>query len=777
MQNFSLEDTKSSKDTLELFIEKDDLIRQLKSSSDSQKLISVNNEDQDYQLMLSENAITVLERRYLLKDENGNILETPEQMFRRVAKYIATADRLYHKDAEIESVEEQFYQSMIRLEFLPNSPTLMNAGRDLGQLSACFVLPVEDSMESIFEAIKNTALIHKSGGGTGFSFARIRPNKDIVQSTKGVSSGPISFMAVFDAATEAIKQGGTRRGANMAILRVDHPDIMEFITCKSDNSKLNNFNISVAVTDKFMNALKNNDTFELVNPRTNEIAEKRQAKEIFDKIVTHAWQNGDPGIIFIDRINRDNPTPALGDIESTNPCGEQPLLPFESCNLGSINLAQMIQNGNIDYDRLRSTVHTAVHFLDNVIDKNKYPLPQIEEITRGNRKIGLGVMGFADFLIKLRIPYDSDQAIETAEKVMKFINEEAIKKSQELAANRGEFKNFAKSMYKKRGAAKIRNATRTTIAPTGTISIIADCSSGIEPLFAVCFVRHVMDDDKLLSIQPDFEEIARMEGFYTDELMGKIAEAGSIQNFQQIPQHIRRLFVTSHDIEPIWHIRMQAAFQKYVDNAVSKTVNFPNKATVDDVRNVYLSAYESGCKGVTIYRDGSREIQVLNKGNKLAEKKEEAPPVPQKLKRPMMLSGKTLRMNTGCGSLYVTINEDAHGLFEIFNTMGKAGGCAASQCEAIGRLVSLAWRSRITPEEIIKELAGISCHKTYGFGDERNLSCADAIANAIRKYLNMERPLESKLIIQNGACPDCGASMEHESGCVVCRACGYSECG
>jgi ribonucleoside-diphosphate reductase alpha chain len=787
MQTFSF-DEKASTNTLELFndaqaVKSDRKIKHVKESADSVKAVKKLRSKQSFtgngKPALSENALTVLERRYLLKDEQGNVIETPDEMFWRVARFIASADTAYNKKADVEAIADDFYHVMRHLEFLPNSPTLMNAGRKLGQLSACFVLPIDDSMESIFETIKNTALIHKSGGGTGFSFSRIRPNNDIVQSTKGISSGPISFLKVFDAATEAIKQGGTRRGANMAILRVDHPDIMEFISCKADSSQLNNFNISVALTDKFMLALAKDTSYDLINPRTQTVTGQLRARDVFDKIVTHAWENGDPGIVFIDRINQFNPTPNIGAMESTNPCGEQPLLPYESCNLGSINLAKMMHDGMVDYQKLKRTVRTAVHFLDNVIDKNQYPLEEIATLTRANRKIGLGIMGFADMLIDLAIPYNSEKAIETAENLMRFITDEARTMSRELADSRGEFVNFGKSIYA--NDQKIRNATRTTIAPTGTLSIIADCSSGVEPLFALSFVRNVLDNDRLLTVQPRFEQVARKEGFYSDGLMEKIAESGSVQSYSDIPDTIKRVFVTSHDITPDWHIRMQAAFQKHTDNAVSKTVNFPNSATITDVRDVYMLAHELGCKGVTIYRDGSRELQVLNKGKKTEGAAiQQTPPVPDipiKKKRPTLLAGKTMRMQTGCGALYVTLNEDDHGLFELFNTMGKAGGCAASQSEAIGRLVSLAWRRNIPPEEIIRELSGISCHKPYGFGAERNLSCADSIANAIRTYLNLDREDVSELTMRSGACPDCGGPMEHESGCVVCRSCGYSECG
>ncbi|MFZ5516544.1 MAG: vitamin B12-dependent ribonucleotide reductase [Candidatus Zhuqueibacterota bacterium] len=728
----------------------------------------------DLKPVLSENALKVLERRYLIKDKNGKVVETPEQMFRRIAKFIASANSIYDENADLASAEELFYQAMASLEFLPNSPTLMNAGRKLGQLSACFVLPVEDSMESIFETIKHTALIHKSGGGTGFSFSRIRPNRDIVQSTKGVSSGPISFMKVFDAATEAIKQGGTRRGANMAILRVDHPDVLDFITCKQDNDALNNFNISVGITDTFMQALKNNDEYDLINPRTKLPSGRLKARDVFDKIVTMAWKNGDPGIVFLDKINLDNPTPQIGQIESTNPCGEQPLLPYESCNLGSINLSLMVENKSINFDKLRRTIRTAVLFLDNVIDKNKFPLPEIEKMTRGNRKIGLGIMGFADMLIKLGIPYNSEDAIQTARDIMKFIFQEANRQSQELAAERGPFPNYEKSVYFPDGP-EYRNATRTTIAPTGTISIIAGCSSGIEPLFALSFVRNVMDDDKLLEVYPLFEQVARDEGFYSDDLMKRVAEKGSIQDFNDIPEHVRQVFITSHDISPEWHIQMQAAFQKYTDNAVSKTVNFPNDATLQDVNDAYRRAYELGCKGVTIYRDGSRDVQVLNKG-----KSATAPKVvtvePIRRNRPSVLTGKTLRLRTGCGSIYITINEDEQGPIELFNTIGKAGGCAASQSEAIGRLISLAWRNGVSPDEVRKSLMGITCHKPSGLGNEKVLSCADAVSKAIGKYLNMQDD-PSIYTTSGGACPECGGQIEHEGGCMVCRACGYSECG
>jgi ribonucleoside-diphosphate reductase alpha chain len=724
---------------------------------------------------LTKNALTVLEKRYLRKDENGAVIEKAADMFRRVAEAIADADGKFTPDADTRPLADQFYAAMAGLEFLPNSPTLMNAGRELGQLSACFVLPVGDSMDEIFDAVKHTALIHKSGGGTGFSFSRLRPKNDVVRSTKGISSGPISFMRVFDIATETVKQGGTRRGANMGLLRVDHPDILEFIRCKSDQKQLNNFNISVGLTEEFMEALKLNESYRLMNPRGN-VEGTLKAAEVFDLIVRQAWENGEPGIIFLDRMNRDNPTPQVGTIESTNPCGEQPLLPYESCNLGSINLGLMVKDGKVDWPRLKKTVHLAVHFLDNVIELNRYPLPQIAQMTYANRKIGLGIMGWADMLIALGIPYNSVPAIELGEKVMRFINDEGHEASAALAVKRGPFPNFAGSLLAQQGKPPVRNATVTTIAPTGTISIIANASSGIEPIFAVSFVRQVLDNNILLEVHPLFERMARQCGIYSEALMEKIAEHGSIQKIEEIPAAFRNLFVTAHDILPEDHIRMQAAFQKGTDNAVSKTVNFPRTATIDDVRKVFGLAYELDCKGVTIYRDGSRENQVLSTARTAQEA--EAPEKKSVRDRPMTLKGWTYRMQTGCGPLYVTINQDEEGLFELFTTMGKAGGCAASQSEAIGRMVSLAWRSGVPPKQVIKQLLDISCHSPAGFGANKILSCADAVAKAIRNHMasaGQAEKVEKKSLFK-GACKECGGKVEHEGGCSVCHSCGYSEC-
>ncbi len=739
------------------------------------------------QPQFSPNAMKVLEKRYLKKDEEGNPVETPVEMLRRVARTIAAADLLHDPDADVDGVEEEFYRMMARLEFLPNSPTLMNAGRELGQLSACFVLPVGDSMESIFDAIKNTALIHKSGGGTGFSFSRVRPSSDVVLSTKGVSSGPISFMTVFDAATETIKQGGTRRGANMGILRVDHPDILDFIVCKQSNDKLNNFNISVALTEKFMEAVESGGEYEIVNPRTGKIVKSLDARRVFDMVVNLAWKNGDPGIIFLDRINRENPTPHIGEIESTNPCGEQPLLPYESCNLGSINLSKVAgASGGIDYERLGRIVDSAVHFLDNVIDVNNYPLPEIAEMTRANRKIGLGVMGFADLLIEMGIPYNSDEAVAVAEEIMAFIQERGRACSVRLAEERGVFPNFAGSIFDSKNGAQVRNATVTTIAPTGTLSIIANCSSGIEPLFAVSYIRNVLDNTEMVETHKTFEEMARDGGFYSEKLMREIAKKGTIAELPEVPDDIKPIFATAHDVTPEWHVRMQAAFQKYTDNAVSKTVNFSHEASVADVEQVYMLAYKTGCKGVTIYRDGSREAQVLNIGG-VRHAEAEALLAPGQVKprpRPAVTTGQTTKVNTGCGSLYVTINEDEHGLCEVFSSMGRAGACKAAQSEAVSRLISLALRSGVDTAAILKSIKGIRCPSPALGGAA---SCPDAIARAVIEHMDRAPHLtedgakaELPSSVQISACPECpecGSMVEFGEGCVFCRSCGFSKCG
>lgn len=569
-------------------------------------------------LKLSVNAIVVLQKRYLLKDDKGNVVETPGELFRRVAASIADIDRRYN-DPDADEAQEKYFQMMKSKDFMPNSPTLMNAGTPSGQLSACFVVPVKDSLESIFDAVKAMAIIQKSGGGTGFSFSRLRPSGDIVQSTKGIASGPVSFMRIFDITTDVIKQGGKRRGANMGILRCDHPDILEFITAKREEGQFTNFNISIAATDSFMEAVSSDGVTDLINPRTGLKVRTVKARDIFDLIITTAWKTGDPGLVFIDEVNRHNPTPHIGEIESTNPCGEQPLLPWESCNLGSINISRFVRNSKIDLERLREIIKLSVRFLDNVIDANVYPLPEIENITLENRKIGLGIMGLAEMFIKLSIPYGSDESLKIAGELAKFLTEEAKRESAEIAKRRGAFPNFKGSLWDKTGYPPLRNSTVTTIAPTGTISIIAGTSSGIEPLFAIAFTRNVLEGTKLLEVNQLFEEVAIKENFYSQDLMMEIARSGSIKNNKYIPENIRRVFRTAFDIEPSFHIRIQAAFQKYVDNGVSKTVNLPSNATQDDVRSIFLSAYRLKCKGITVYRYGSKKEQVL----KIAESPDE----------------------------------------------------------------------------------------------------------------------------------------------------------
>lgn len=757
--------------------------------------------------MFTANAKTVLERRYLAKDKDGNVIETIEELFHRVASTIAEADAAYGSTGdEIRELEERFYNMMTEREFMPNSPTLMNAGRPLGQLSACFVLPVEDSMADIFDTVKYAALVHQSGGGTGFSFSRLRPEGSIVRSTGGVASGPVSFMKVFNAATEAVKQGGTRRGANMGMLRVDHPDILKFIDCKENNNEINNFNISVAITDKFMKAVENGTEYELINPQNGEVKGTLDARSVFDKIVDAAWRNGEPGVVFIDEMNRYNPTPSLGEIESTNPCGEQPLLPYEACNLGSINLGLCVADDDgiptIDYERIARIVRDAVHFLDNVIDVNHYPLPKIDENTRRTRKIGLGIMGFADMLLKLGVPYNSVEAEKAAEEVMSLIQSEGRAASAKLAAERGVFPAWKESVFGEEGFA-VRNATVTTIAPTGTISIIADASGGCEPMFAFAFTKNVMDGDKLLVCNELLVEKLKEAGIYSEALMHRIAEEGTLAHISEIPEEIRRVFVCAHDISPEWHIRIQAAFQKYTDNAVSKTINFPNSATREEVKQAYLLAYKLGCKGTTVYRDGSRDSQVLTTGTAKDEKPVEIPaplfgnimPRP----RPSMTWGATEKVKIGCGSLFITVNRDENGICEVFTSTGKGGGCP-SQSEATARLVSIALRSGISQKEILAQLKGIRCPSTVRQQGMKCTSCPDAIARTIEKMSKMlnaetfgmnEEPAEEEKPAERAAangnkpilgaddklhCPECGKVLRHEGGCTVCD-CGFSHCG
>jgi len=733
-------------------------------------------------LMLSANTIKVLEKRYLKKDTSGKVIETPEKLFRRVAAHIAKAEKRYKSQYSPDEIENKFYDLMTSFKFLPNSPTLMNAGRKLGQLAACFVLPVEDSMENIFSTLKNAALIHKSGGGTGFSFSRLRPANSRVGTTGGIASGPVSFMKVFNTATEQVKQGGTRRGANMAVLRIDHPDIMEFIYCKKNSKELNNFNISVAVTNNFMESVSDEGKFDLINPANGKKTGEIDAAETFRAIVHQAWKNGDPGIIFIDRINRDNPTPVIGEIESTNPCGEQPLLPMEACNLGSINLSMFTvkinNNIKIDFPSLKETVDLAVRFLDNTIDMSKYPLPEITKLVKGNRKIGLGIMGFADLLYQLKIPYNSDKALKIAEKIMGFIQAESKAASKKLAEERGAFNNFNISIFKDKHDSVLRNATTTTIAPTGTLSILAGCSSGIEPLFALSFTRNVMDDDELAEVNPHFKKIAEEKGFYSKKLISEVSKKGSIQGMDQIPANIRKIFVTAHDISPEWHIRMQAAFQKDTDNAVSKTVNLPSDATESDVEKAYWLAYKLGCKGVTIYRDGSRDRQVLSVSNL---KNNDAKFMAVVKARPETLEGFTTKIRTGMGQLYITVTEYDGRPFEVFATIGKSGKSTTAKTEAIGRLISLALRSGVMVENIVEQVKGIGGeHAVFQNGDIVK-SIPDAIGRVLEKrYLKNKagsaKRYPQKNTLKGDTCPDCGETARFEEGCMTCHACGFTKC-
>jgi len=750
-------------------------------------------------MILTDNALTVLEKRYFRKDNDGKPVEDWEKMISRVAVNISNGNK---------EKEKLYFDLLDSGNFLPNSPTLMNAGHDLQQLSACFVLPLEDSMESIFESIKNAALIHKSGGGTGFSFSRLREADARVRSTNGVSSGPISFLKVFNSATDAVKQGGTRRGANMAILTVDHPQILEFITCKENTRDLTNFNLSVGITEKFMNAVYEDNEYELISPHTKDVIKKLKARDVFDLIVKMAHQNGEPGIIFLDRINKHNPTPHIGEIESTNPCGEQPLLPNEACNLGSINLAGMIKNNKIDWDILKKATRDAVDFLDSVIDMSKFPLPEIDKMVKSNRKIGLGVMGWADLLFLLKIPYNSEEAIILAEQVMEFVDYHSKVRSIELAEEKGAFENFKGSIYETRKLIRedfkmdwkelnkiiakkgIRNATTTTIAPTGTISMICNTSGGVEPQFSLVYVKNVMDGNKLLYINPHFEKAIKDTGIYSEELMERVADEGSVAHIDEIPEEIRKVYVTSHDISPKWHLRMQGAFQKYVDNAVSKTINFTKEATKEEIKMAYELAYELGCKGVTVYRDGSRENQVLNVGKEVKETQTNGHRVAPR-ERPEITTGMTQKIETGCGHLYVTINSDEKGACEIFTQMGKVGGCASAQLEAIARLTSLLLRSNVKVSAIARQLKGIRCPSPMWSNGEIVTSCADSIAKSLEVFLTLDTDTVKNIKKINKKasgkpkrqsksamriCPDCGSTVEHSEGCLKCNSCGWSKC-
>lgn len=845
-------------------------------------------------LQLSPNALTVLAKRYLVRDDEGRPVEGAEQLFWRVARTIAEADRGYGaSDGAVEALAEAFYDLMARRLFMPNSPTLMNAGRPLGQLSACFVLPVDDALSNgqsgIYDTLRAMALVHQSGGGTGFSFSKLRPKNDIVRSTMGVASGPVSFMTLFDASTDVVKQGGTRRGANMGILRVDHPDIMEFITCKDDTTKVTNFNISVAVTDAFMEAVERDEEYDLVHPGTGKVAGRLHARSVWSRIIHGAWRTGEPGVFFIDRANYFNPVPHLGQYEATNPCGEQPLLPYDVCNLGSINLGAFVADGDLDWAQLRRVVHLTTHFLENVIDANHYPLPEITDLAQRIRRIGLGVMGLADVFVRLGLAYDTVEAVELGRKIQRFIDHEAKVESERLAGIRGTFPEWERSIWgpdatcardaagrRIRPMRRLRNCNVTTVAPTGTISIIAGCSSGIEPLFAVAFMRNqagvLMPD-----VNEDFVAIARREGWYSDDLMRRVAESGHARH-PEVPERWQRVFTTANEIAPEWHVRMQAAFQEHNDSAISKTVNFANQATEADVEKIYRMAYELGCKGVTVYRDGSREMQVLSAGSTAKKVQEEATRAGrvevredlsgimvtaeqpaataverlgalggaredhadlrgelaelraendrlrrlvhelesenlqrrQKRSRPELLKGSVRRIDTPLGTLYVTITEDDKGQpFEVFMSLGKAGGALMADVEALGRLISLGLRSGIPIKELHRQLRGISSDRVMGLGPAKVLSVPDAVGIALERWMQEKQgiqqdlltgaqptaasnavPVTERAVVGNeqivmsgmqqtlaGSCPDCGSQLEFAEGCVKCHVCGYSECG
>jgi ribonucleoside-diphosphate reductase alpha chain len=834
-------------------------------------MADANHQESLPEAQLNQNARTVLSKRYLIKDKSGAPTERPEDMFWRVATTVAEADRRYGASAgAVHALAEQFYRLMTERRFEPNSPTLMNAGRPLGQLSACFVLPVEDALSNghngIYDTLRSMALIHQSGGGTGFSFSRLRGKGSMVRSTTGVASGPVSFMKLYDASTDAVKQGGTRRGANMGILRVDHPDVLDFITCKEDLTQITNFNISVGITAAFMKALKAGELYDLIEPSTGKVAGRLDAGMVWDRMLDGAWRTGEPGCFFIDEAERYNPVPHLGAYEATNPCGEQPLLPYDVCNLGSINIGFYVKDGVMDWDSMKRDIYLATRFLDNIIDVNKYPLPEIDALSKRIRRIGFGVMGFADALVRLGIPYDSPEGVEFGRTLQEFVDTEAKRESERLANERGPFPEWARSIFgpdetcardengeRLRPKQLLRNCNVATVAPTGTISIIAGCSSGIEPLFAVAFMRNqagVMMPD----VNEDFVAVAKREGWYSENLIERIAKEGHI-HFEEVPEKWRRVFVTAHDITPEWHVRMQAGFQEHCDSAISKTTNFPHAATRDDVRAIYELAYDLKCKGVTVYRDGSRDNQVLSTGataqasaardektdrremgelqGTIAEMTAEIERLKQSLydaeaenlqrrvkrSRPDRLRGTTIRKETPLGTMFVNITEDDKGQpFEVFINLGKAGGAAMADAEAMGRMISLALRSGIPLREVHKQLRGISSDRAVGLGPNKVLSVPDAIGIALEEWTREKQGIQQELLSAANAaaqapratpetikaasdvaasqaqmqmgfdtysnsdgfmqtCPDCGSQLELAEGCAKCHVCGFSECG
>jgi ribonucleoside-diphosphate reductase alpha chain len=747
----------------------------------------------------TEPALRVLRERYLLRDERGEVVETPEEMCWRVAQSIAAGEARYGRSpAAVREVAAAFYDMMVDAYFIPNSPTLMNAGKGNGlQYSACYVLPVGDSMEEIFDSVKAAAIIHKSGGGTGFAFSRLRPKDDIVASTGGRASGPVSFLRVFNSATEAVKQGGTRRGANMGILRVDHPDVLEFIDCKLDGG-ITNFNISVAITDAFMEALAQGSEYDLVNPHNRVVTGRLSAREVFERMVRAAWRTGDPGMVFIDRINASpaNPTPELGVVEATNPCGEQPLLPNEACNLGSLNVSKFARQSesgewSVDWDEMERVIRLAVRFLDDVIEMNPYPLSVIDETVKSNRRIGLGIMGWADLLFLMGVPYDSQEAIDLADRLMSFVKDKSHDQCAKLAEERGPFPNWSHSIY--RDVRPMRNSTVTTIAPTGTISMIAGCSSGVEPIFALAFQHRVKNPDGervLTFVNETFEQIAKARGFYSDALMEEIAKRGTLHGIPGVPEEAGQVFKTSHEIGFEWHVRHQAAFQRYTDNGVSKTINLPNDASEDDVASAYRLAWELGCIGITVFRDGCKGEQVLNIG--VRDKAPAAAPTgPSVVKpRPHSLSGRTYRSETPIGTAFITVNEtDDHEPFEVFVQVGKGGSDTMAVAEALGRLISLSLRlpSPMSPqrrlEEVISQLSRIGGAQPLGFGKGKVLSLPDALARTLAEHTGQLKPASEgspKAAEQRrigDLCKECGqATFVYEEGCKKCLSCGYNEC-
>lgn len=753
----------------------------------------------------SESALRVLRERYL-KKRDGQVVETPDEMCWRVAASVAEAEAHWGSSQTVEQYAQAFYDTLIDRKFMPNSPTLMNAGTGNGlQFSACYVLPVGDSIPDIFDTLKNAAIIHQSGGGTGFAFSRVRRKNSLVSRSGGRASGPVSFLRVFNAATEAVKQGGTRRGANMGILRVDHPDVLEFIECKNDGG-ITNFNISVAITDPFMDALRRDDFYDLVDPHSREVTTRLRARDVWAKIIDSAWRSGDPGLVFIDRINSSpaNPTPEIGMIEATNPCGEQPLLPNEACNLGSLNVARFIVERDgvkeIDWGEMERVAKLSVRFLDDVIEANPYPLPEIDAMVKANRRIGLGIMGWADLLFELGIPYDSDQAIQLADRLWSFVERAGHQQSQELARERGPFPNWERSIY--RHGTPLRNSTVTTIAPTGTISIIADASSGIEPIFALAF-QHRVDDRVLTFTNPLFAQAAKRRGIHSDDLMSRVSSHGSVHGVDGVPEDLQRVFVTAHEVEPEWHVRMQAAFQKHTDNGVSKTINLPTGAAVADVENAYDMAWNLGCMGITVFRDGCKGAQVLNIGveakneDRAAEAVVEEraaqaslPGLPTIQPRPRKVTGETHKIATPVGTAYVTVNMDERGEpLEAFVNIGSSGSDITAFAEAIGRLISLVLRtpSPLTQREkigqIVDQLGGIGGSRSLGFGAQRVLSLPDGLAQVLDEYTEkltdqiQRTGLLPELSMKADLCPSCGwAAFVHEEGCKKCHMCGHSEC-